>query len=85
MLTGNISDGVTFPTKTSHQNFIVLFNVIETTVPRYEGGDLLTVLDKLHSDALSDSRVRLLGFNTTAKQKLQIINKTIHKGTQDVV
>lgn len=38
----------------------VLVREVETTVARYERGQLLAVLDQLHSHALTDSRVRLL-------------------------
>lgn len=31
---------------------------------RYESGDLLSVLNQLHTDTLPDSRVRLLGLDT---------------------
>merc|ERR550534_1153043 len=61
---GNISDGVTLSTETSNQHLIVLLYKVETTVIGDESGDLLSILDKLHSDTLSDSRVRLLSFYT---------------------
>uniref|UniRef100_A0A3B1IUJ5 Uncharacterized protein n=1 Tax=Astyanax mexicanus TaxID=7994 RepID=A0A3B1IUJ5_ASTMX len=49
-----------FTTKPCHQNFIA-------TVVGHESGNLLAVLDQLDPDALPNSRVRLLGFNTTAE------------------
>jgi len=43
----------------------VLLEEVETTVTWDESGNLLTVLDKLHADRLTDSRVRLLGLNSS--------------------
>lgn len=52
---GNITDGMTFSAETSHQHFIVLLNVIQTTIAGYESCDLLAVLDQLNTNALPDS------------------------------
>merc|ERR1712211_51157 len=60
---GNITDGVTLTTKTSNQDFVIFFNKVQTTILWYESSDLLTVLDQLYTDALSDGRVRLLSLN----------------------
>lgn len=49
------------------RNMNKYLNVVQATIVWYESGDFLSVLDKLYSYALSDGRVRLLGFNTTAK------------------
>lgn len=72
---GNITNGVTLTTESCNQNFIVLFNAVETTVPGYERRDLLSVLDQLYPNTLPDSRVRLLGFNTTVKQDTDTIKR----------
>ena len=61
---GNITNGMAFTTETCHQNFVILFNIVETTVSRYESGDLFAVFDQLNSDTLSNSRIRLFSFDT---------------------
>ena len=60
----NITDGMTRTTETSNQHLIVLIHVVQTTITRHEGSDLLAVLDELHTDALTNGRVRLLGLHT---------------------
>lgn len=62
---GNISDGVTLATETSDQHLVVLLDVVERTVTGHESGDLLAVLDQLHTDALADGRVGLLSLDST--------------------
>lgn len=44
----------------------VLLNEVQTSIIGHEGCNLLAILDKLHSCALSDGRIGLLGLNTTA-------------------
>ena len=46
------------------KNLVVFFDVVKTTVIGDEGGDFLSVLNELDSDALSDGRVRLFGLNS---------------------
>lgn len=62
--TGNISLRATTVTEARNEDLVVLINVGEGTVPRYEGSDLLAVLDQLHTHSLTDGRVRLLSLNT---------------------
>ena len=62
--TRNITNGVTLTTETSDENFIVFIGEVQATITGGEGRDLLAVLDELHSHALTDSRVRLLRFDT---------------------
>lgn len=69
LLTRNITDSVTLTAKTSDENFVIFFNVIEATVPGYEGRDLLSVFDKLHTHTLADGRVGLFGFDTAENKK----------------
>jgi hypothetical protein len=56
----------TWPCKNTH----VLINEVQATVIGHESCDLLAVLDQLSTNALTNSRVRLLGFNTTINEKM---------------
>ena len=56
-----------FTTETGNQDDVILLDKVETTVLRDEGGDFLAVLGQLDTDTFTDSRVRLLSFNTDLK------------------
>ena len=43
----------------------VLVNEVQATVAGNEASNLLSVLDELHTDSLTNSGVRLLGLKTT--------------------
>ena len=60
----NITDGVTGTTETGNQHLVVLIHVVQTTIAGHEGSDLLAVLDQLHTDALTNGGVGLLGLHT---------------------
>jgi hypothetical protein len=62
--TGNITLGLALATETSQEDLVVLVHEVEATVVGDESSDLLAVLDQLNTNALSDSRVGLLGLNT---------------------
>jgi hypothetical protein len=66
---GNVTNGMTLTTETGDQNFIVLFDVVQATITGYECGDLLSILDELDTDALTNGRVRLFGFDSSVKCK----------------
>ena len=55
---------MTLSSESSNKAFIILINKSETTITGDEASDSFVVLLKLNSDALSDGRVRLLGFNS---------------------
>ena len=61
---GNITLGVAGATETSDKNLVVLIDEVKATVVGHEGSDLLTVLDKLHTHALTHSGVGLLRLDT---------------------
>ncbi len=60
----NISNGVTTSSETRDQNFVVLINIVQATISWDESSNLLSVLDQLNTNALTNGRVGLLGLNT---------------------
>ena len=64
----NITNGVTGTTETGDQNFVVLVYEIQTTIARDERSNLLSVLDELHANTLSDSTVWLFGLDSNLLQ-----------------
>lgn len=73
---GNISLRTMLITESGEENFIVNFNVVKATVTGNEGSNLLGVLDKLHTDGLTDGRVGLLRFNST-ERKINMVQELI--------
>eukprot|EP01084_Bolivina_argentea_P127604 225629_1 len=65
---GEITDGMAGTAQTGDQDLVVLLDEVEATIVGHEGDDLLTVLDQLDADALTDSRVRLLGLDSDLVQ-----------------
>merc|ERR1719389_674900 len=57
--TGDIADGMAATTETGDEALIVLIDEVQATIVGHEGSDLLTVLDELHTAALTNSTVRL--------------------------
>ena len=60
----NITHSVTRTTETGNQHLVVLVHVVQATIARNEGSDLLAVLDQLHTHALTHGRVGLLRLDT---------------------
>ena len=62
---GNISHGMSRTTESSNQHLVVLIHVVQATIARNESGDLLAVLDQLHTHALTNGRVGLLSLHSS--------------------
>ena len=62
----NITHGMTGTAETGNQHLIVLIHVVQAAITGHEGSDLLAVLDQLHTDALTNGRVGLLGLHTAS-------------------
>ena len=47
----------------------IYFDEVETTVPRNESRDFLSVLDQLNSNTFTNGRVRLFRFDTARREE----------------
>jgi hypothetical protein len=65
--TRNITLCVTATTESSNENLVVLIDEVKATIVRNECGNLLAVLDELHTHALTHGGVGLLRLNTAAE------------------
>ena len=75
----NITHSVTRTTETGNQHLVVLVHVVQATLARNEGSDLLAVLDELHTHALTNGGVGLLGFHTTMIREKERIAYTFSR------
>ena len=75
----NITHGVTRTTETGNQHLVVLVHVVKATIARNEGSDLLAVLDELHTHALTNGRVGLLGLHTAIIHEIKGIAYTFSR------
>jgi hypothetical protein len=76
---GNITNGVSLATETGNKDLIVDLDKVKTAVVGDEGSDLLAVLQELHTDALTDGRVGLLGLDTT-RENNRLVSSFTWKG-----
>ncbi len=58
-----ITNGMARTTETGDEDLVVLIDERHTAISGYEASDSLVVFLELHSNALSDGRVGLLGFD----------------------
>ena len=75
----NITHGVTRTTETGNQHLVVLVHVVQATIARNEGSDLLAVLDQLHTHALTNGGVGLLGLHTAMIREIKGIAYTFSR------
>ena len=76
----NISLGLSLFTETGHQHLVVFSKVVEATVPRDEGSDLLAILLEHDSDTLTDGGVGLFGLNTDLLDNQSLGHAAAHEG-----
>ena len=75
----NITHSVTRTTETGNQHLVVLVHVVQATIARNEGSDLLAVLDQLHTHALTNGGVGLLGLHTATIRETKEITNTFSR------
>ena len=75
----NITHSVTRTTETGNQHLVVLVHVVQATIARNEGSDLLAVLDQLHTHALTNGGVGLLGLHTAIIHEIKGIAYTFSR------
>ena len=76
---GNISHGVSRTTESSNQHLVVLIHVVQATIARNESGDLLAVLDQLHTHALTNGRVGLLSLHSPRRHSTPLNTYTFSR------
>ena len=67
--TGDITLRFTSLTETRNENLVVFVDEVQATVSRDEAGNLLTVLDELNANTLTNGRVRLLSLKTATRKQ----------------
>uniref|UniRef100_A0A2I3M154 Uncharacterized protein n=1 Tax=Papio anubis TaxID=9555 RepID=A0A2I3M154_PAPAN len=60
----NITNSMTFLTKSSNHNFIVFLSKVQAIIIEYKGCDFLAILDPLDPDTLPNGRIWLFGFSS---------------------
>ena len=63
----DISLGLTSLSEPRNQHLVVLVDVVKATIAGNEARDLLSILDQLHSDTLTDGGVGLLGLQAAVR------------------
>uniref|UniRef100_A0A8C8XFP7 Uncharacterized protein n=1 Tax=Panthera leo TaxID=9689 RepID=A0A8C8XFP7_PANLE len=59
----NVTDRVTFVTKSTNRNIIIFLRKIQTTIIGHKGCDFLAILNQLDPVTLPDGRIWLFGFS----------------------
>uniref|UniRef100_A0A8D2B9W2 Uncharacterized protein n=1 Tax=Sciurus vulgaris TaxID=55149 RepID=A0A8D2B9W2_SCIVU len=59
----NVTNSMTFSTKSSNQNVIIFLNKVQATIIGYKSCDFLAILYQLNPDTLPNGRIWLFGFN----------------------
>ena len=82
---GDITLGFTALTETRDQHLVILIDEVEATIARDEASDLLAVLDKLNTHSFTNSRVRLLRFQTTVNRTEKIFRRQNETKKEQIV